>query len=235
MDYNQRLSIPDSVKTALRNLWSEVKIAKISRNSARHFQMLKDKNDLKVHLGCGIDVRSGWLNIDLSLHSTKPVAHYDSRTMFINHDLRQGLPLRAGSCALIYSSHFFEHLHYNHGLQLIHACYAALRPGGVFRLSIPDYRRAFEAYLQNDSDYFSLIDNTWLGDEYKPNIATIVDYINYFTYQHGEHKYIYDKDKLTTILSKMGFSSVISSTYKSDIDPNPPVRQRYSLYIEAVK
>ena len=153
----------------------------------------------------------------------------------MSYDLRLGLPLESCSCSFIYSSHFFEHLEFRHGLKLMTDCYRVLKPGGTFRLVLPDYREIFRAYLQGNAEYYSLIDDRWLGSMRHQNTATVVDYVNYAVYQHGEHKIIYDEDKLILLLQDLGYSSASRTDHKEGLDSGEPVRRRYSLFVEAIK
>ena len=224
------------IRAAILNLLDEIKIAKMTRDSGRSFQRLKGKKGLKVELGGGRNPRSGWVNIDLAVRfppDADPIM--DSDTVIINYDLRGGLPLEEGSCDYIYSVHFFEHLEYRHGLKLMRDCYRALRPGGTFRIVLPNFRRAFEAYLRGDSKYFDLVDIREKLPEVEPGTETLVDHINYGVYQRGEHKCIYDEEKIILILQKIGYRSVALSSYQEGMDPDSPSRRRYSFYVEAVK
>ena len=230
---------PESVKAAVRNLRREVKAAEASKESAKSFRTLEGETGLKVHLGCGEDVREGWVNIDLAPilpRRVDPAAH--ANATFIDHDLRRGLPLEDGSCDFIYSSHFFEHLEYEHGLRLMHDCYRTLRPGGVFRIVLPNLRGFFEAYLRGEKEYFDELDPfiyAYMPSVIESGTKTLIDYINFGVYQNGEHKYIYDEEKLDLILEKIGYTSVVPSSYQEGIDLDVSFRQRYSFYMEAVK
>jgi predicted SAM-dependent methyltransferase len=225
--------LPVSVKEAADNLWAEIKAAQMARRSERRFQELKGKQNLMINLGCGKDIKNGWLNIDLSVPSIDCTLCRD--TVLMSYDLRLGLPLESHSCSFIYSSHFFEHLEFRHGFKLMTDCYRVLKTGGTFRLALPDYREIFRAYIQGNSEYFSLIDDRWLGSMRHQNTATAVDYVNYAVYQHGEHKFIYDEDKLILLLQALGYSSVSRTDHKEGLDSGEPVRRRYSLFVEAIK
>jgi predicted SAM-dependent methyltransferase len=233
-------ALPEPLREALQNLWNEIAAARIARNSLKSFKALKGSTGLKVHIGAGDDIKLGWVNIDLALQvppGIDPTVHPD--TTLINHDLRMGLPLEDGSCAIVYSSHFFEHLEYGQGQRLMRDCHRVLRPGGIFRVALPNFRATFEAYLRGDHKHFELLDELQkicaVFPRMEPGTRTLVDYVNYSVYQFGEHKYIYDEAKLELILQSMGFSSATPSSFREGIDPDTPLRRRYSFYMEAVK
>jgi predicted SAM-dependent methyltransferase len=218
-------------------LADEVRLAWVARSGARRLRRLvSGHGGLRVHLGSGADVRSGWVNIDLSLNFTPtplPTSEDGRRTVYVNHDIRRGLPLPSESCEIIYSSHFFEHLDRRDGYRVMREAYRALQPGGIFRVVIPDFRACFEAYVRNDTDYFSLIDLDALfpGTEARP--LTPVDYLNYAVYQFGEHRCLYDEEKLRALLTGIGFHSVERTDYNPKVDVDSELRTRYSLYMHA--
>lgn len=227
-----------SIRRATRDLWNEFVTQHGATKAAHQFEMLTDKRDLKVHLGCGADVRAGWVNVD---SFTLPVLTgdvlKDPDTVAIQYDLRQPMPLAPESCTYVYSSHFFEHLHGEDGYRLMQDCYQFLEPNGVFRIVLPDLKAGFRAYVEKDEQYFDLLRQNLLHSIVPPysDDATLADYINFAVYQHGEHKCIYDVEKLTKMLTKIGFRSVTDSHHKPEIDSTDPVRVAYSFYVEAVK
>lgn len=216
----------------------ELHAAWAARGGERRLRRLNGAPALRVHLGSGGDVRAGWVNIDLSTTNTGAVHSSTSNgrtTVYVNYDLRRGLPLPDGSCEIIYSSHFFEHLDRRDGYRLMIDAHRALRSGGVFRVVIPDFRACFEAYVRNDADYFKLIDlnAVYPGPAAKP--LSIVDNLNYAVYQFGEHRCIYDEEKLGVLLTGVGFRSVERVAFDASVDVDAPLRRQYSLYIEATK
>ena len=62
----------------------------------------------------------------------------------------------------------------------------------------------------------------------------LIEIVNYFTHQYGEHKTLYDFIMLYDLLKRGGFSKIYK-TDKKDIDSDAPTRITTSLYIEAVK
>jgi hypothetical protein len=110
-------------------------------------------------------------------------------------------------------------------------CYRVLKPGGVFRACMPNYRASFIAYLQNDLEYFRLLDYSLI----EPECRLLADYMTYALYQYGEHICFYDEERFQVVLSRIGFRSVVPTVFRADIDIGLDLRKEYSFYIEAVK
>jgi SAM-dependent methyltransferase len=58
----------------------------------------------------------------------------------IRHDLREALPIPNDSIAVFQSEDVFEHIEYATVGKIFDEVFRVLRPGGLFRLSVPDYR-----------------------------------------------------------------------------------------------
>jgi predicted SAM-dependent methyltransferase len=229
---------PEPVRRAALSLWNEIEIARGAGRAARKFQQIRNRRDMKVHLGCGPELKSGWVNVDLDLHNTVPAITPDMapETVFINYDLRRGtLPLDSGSCSYIYSAHFFEHLEYPAGARLMRDCYRVLRPGGTFRAALPTFKAMLTAYLEGNEQYFEPFDILAVLPYLEKGTETLVDHVNFGVYSYGEHKCIYDEQKVCLLLSHIGFRDAQVSTYQEGMDPDNYLRQRYSFYIEATK
>jgi predicted SAM-dependent methyltransferase len=225
-------ALPEGVRDAVWRLRSEITLARAARRSEKSLRGLRSRTGLKLHLGCGPDLKPGWVNIDL----TPPLdreAFPD--TVFLNYDLRADLPFDAGSCDAIYSSHFLEHLECRHGRRLLRECYRVLRPGGTFRAALPNFTGLFRAYALGDHAYFDLVRIQDVLPEFDPATAALVDHVNYAVYQNGEHKCIYDEEKVVLMLRALGYTTVRASSYQEGIDPSEEVRRRYSFYVEATK
>lgn len=225
-----------AVKRATRDLGYEIFTQLGSGKSAQQFAELRGRKGMKLHLGCGYDVREGWVNVD-SFTSLPKLPSENSNTYIIKYDLRQRLPLEDESFELIYSSHFWEHLSFEDGYDLLKDCYRWLQKGGTFRIVLPDFERVFDAYLTQNRAYFDVLSNAEImpGRDGLTDGTDLVDFVNYAVYQEGQHKFIYDAAKLTRILKLIGYSEVRVTEFNSEIDISAPLRTAYSFYLEAVK
>jgi hypothetical protein len=87
---------------ALYDLFREVGALRLRRHTkavlkAKRYARAKG---LKLHIGCADNLKTGWVNIDLSAKAD------------LQLDMRERMPLTNGSVQMIYSEHFLEHLHY---------------------------------------------------------------------------------------------------------------------------
>lgn len=65
-------------------------------------------------------------------------------------DIVAGLPVKAGHCQAIYTSHVLEHLCREDCDRALANTFRYLSPGGVLRIVVPDLRALAEAYLAHD-------------------------------------------------------------------------------------
>jgi SAM-dependent methyltransferase len=188
-------------------------------------------------LGCGNQLKDGWVNLDANLNGTAPERppYRLPQTRFILYDLRAGtLPLDDCCCELIYSSHFFEHLEYDDGVRLMRDCHRALQPAGTFRAALPDFQKMFRAYLERNEKHFDLYSIFDVYPHRPPETITLCDHVNAGVYEFG-HRCIYDQEKICRVLRHLGFASVEITGYREGIDPAGEIRRRYSFYVEAKK
>ena len=231
-------SQPEPARAAFANLVKEIRLARAAATSAAEFASLHGRKGLKVHLGCGNELKDGWVNLDINLSGMVPAPPAGSLpdTRFILCDLRLGaLPLDDECCELIYSSHFFEHLEYDDGVRLMRDCRRVLQPGGIFRAALPDFPGMFRAYLARDEKRFDTYDIRDFWPSLAPETITLLDHVNFGVYQFGEHKCLYDEEKICLVLRHLGFAEVEITGYREGIDPDNELRRRYSFYVEAVK
>lgn len=201
---------------------------------------------IKVNLGCGLAVTSGWWNVDASLNAL--VAGWPSflhRIMyrvsganryytedqyctllrsnrFVHHDLGHSIPFQNGSVDYVYTSHFLEHLFEHQGVQLLKEACRVLKPGGTIRVCVPDLAYAVDLYQKGEKermlrDYFFVEDmGSFLA----------------------RHKYMYDFELLSKALLAAGFHDVTRCGYREGVVPDIEIldnRPDETLFVEAKK
>lgn len=143
----------------------------------------------RIHLGSGDHRLAGWINVDVD-----PAMAVD-----LAADLRRGMPLRSGSVDLIHSEDFLEHLDEADGKLVLRECHRVLRTGGVMRLLTPDLRALVdEIYVRRDPRHLRWCRAYLDADD--PCEA-----LNMHMRMAGDHRFIYDEEHLTSLLSDLGF------------------------------
>jgi predicted SAM-dependent methyltransferase len=149
---------------------------------------------MKLHIGCGGDIKPGWLNIDSGADGPEFCARAD----FV-HDVRKGLLPISNSVQFIYAQHFFEHLTRDEGIAFLRECKRVLVPNGVVRLSMPDLREFVRLYLDGGAQ--ALL--TWKDAGWLPKSAAQM--LNE-EFRSWGHKFIYDRAEVFASLRAAGFA-----------------------------
>jgi predicted SAM-dependent methyltransferase len=200
-----------------------------SERSEKFLRGLKG-NDNSVHLGAGDDLRPGWINLGIWPEPPSPAPGVTTLVF----DLRRGLPVPAGSCARIYSSHFFEHLPWNSGEDLMELCLVALRPGGEFRMALPDFELVLRRYLAGDQAFFDEnVPRERFPIHSRPGAESLIDFVNYAVYQDGEHLTMFDTEKAVRLLTVIGFRNARITEFDPAWDLDLPLRRASTFYVHA--
>ena len=173
----------------------------------------------KLHLGCGLNRKAGWLNVDLF-----PPAD-------LTLDLREKFPFPENTFTVIYSEHFFEHIDYPVVAgKFLAECFRVLKSGGLIRLGVPDTEWPLQEYCKVRNDgYYQLAKKTW-----HPSWCTMeMEHINYHFRQDGEHRFAYDFETLRKVLQIAGFSNVTKTNFDPGVDSES--RKIGTLYVTAVR
>ena len=145
---------------------------------------------LKIHLGAGPINIQGWVNVD---------ARDDDHV----HLVAKGFELAEfsdGTISEIYMCHVLEHFSFSEAEEVLKNLMAKLRVDGVIRLSVPDFDKLIEVYLENDKDLDSIKLAIMGGQEYEFNF----------------HKSIYNHGNLTRLLKECGYVDVVSWDTETD-------------------
>ncbi len=190
----------------------------------RSFKVKKylNLNPINLNLGCGKNLKQGFINIDISKGSN------------LRLDLRKRLPFKKNSVDYIYSEHFFEHISYTDktAILCLYDYLRILKQGGKIKIVIPDMESCFKAYTNKDFNYFNRLGVEKLIPQSKKYFS-IIDNINYAVYQFGEHKYCYDYEKMNLLLKSVGFKNIKKDKFNPSEDTE--FRKYYSMYIIAQK
>lgn len=105
-----------------------------------------------VNIGGGPFYKPGWGVLDYTGWSYA----FFPGTVDWQHNLASlhPLPLKSGSIELFYSSHCFEHLPDTFHPHLLSEMYRTLKPGGIVRITTPDFDKGFEALKEKNMDFF---------------------------------------------------------------------------------
>jgi len=194
----------------------------IARRRTLHRLATLPPKDVCINIGCGPNVLSGWINVDIAR----------SQGVDIVWDLRQGLPFASESCMAIFGEHVIEHMTKTDAEPLLRECYRVLQPGGILRLSTPDAGRFLRSYAG---------DGEFLRDTRFPERAdTLMDRANMMMREHGQHLWAYDADSLLQLLRTAGFSSALEQQFGVSVHArmrgiDSEERAFESLYVEAIK
>ena len=183
---------------------------------------------LYVQFGCGSSTAEGWLNFDSS-----PTLRVENFPLIgyvyslrgrrfprnaVYGDIVKGLPLPHGSCAAIYSSHVLEHLSLTDCRRALQNTFALLRPGGVFRLIVPNLAASIKAYLEDTSETAAeeFMRYTGLGVERRPRdlVSVLRELIG-----GSRHLWMWDYNSMRFELETAGFSNIRPCTLGDSSDP----------------
>lgn len=135
-----------------------------------------------IQYGCGWSAPTGWRNFDasptlrferlpiLGRLYTKNASRFPDNVEY--GDIVKGLPISLESCDGVYCSHILEHLSLEDFKTALYNTKRILKPGGVFRLVLPDLEYSINRYVTNASNNtdaaHEFMRETSLGYEKRP-------------------------------------------------------------------
>ena len=90
---------------------------------------------MKLNLGCGKDIRKGYINIDIYQH---PGVKLDYIC-----DVSKKIPLKNKSIEYVYIAHNLEHYNWLDAENVLREVKRVLKPKGKVRILVPDYEKIF--------------------------------------------------------------------------------------------
>lgn len=185
---------------------------------------------LYVQYGCGLSCPVGWLNFDASptlrLQRLPAIGRlFRNGTRFPDGvrygDIRKGLPLADGSADGVYASHVLEHLTLTDCAIALRNTLRLLKPGGLFRLVVPDLEGRARQYLQR-LDGGDAQANSWfmrkagLGAErHSRGVAALAR----AAFGNSAHLWMWDHRSMAAALRQAGFVDVRRCRFSDCADP----------------
>jgi SAM-dependent methyltransferase len=181
-----------------------------------------------VHYGCLFCAPESWLNFDASptlLFERVPVIgrlYSKNQQRFPANvrygDIVKGLPVPAASCQGLYCSHVLEHLAREDCRKALRNSYNYLRPGGVFRMVLPDLEGLARGYLAGAGwdacDQF--MRESMLGfEQRKRGLGGLV----YAWLGNSRHLWMWDFKGLAHELAEAGFKNIRRASFGDAQDP----------------
>ncbi|MBB4316236.1 class I SAM-dependent methyltransferase [Roseospira marina] len=176
-----------------------------------------------VQYGCGFNAPEGWVSYDSSpslrilrlpgvgrwaYRASGNAQTFPKGVRYGN--IVKGLPEEDGSCDGIYASHVLEHLSRADCQVALGRTWRLLKPGGVFRLVVPDLEGRARRYLQaraagrtDAADRF--LEESYLGLERRPSgvVGAAKRALG-----ASQHLWMYDRPSMQARLEAAGFVAI---------------------------
>jgi predicted SAM-dependent methyltransferase len=125
--------------------------------------------EILIHIGCGELNDKKYINIDARAF---PHVHVVSENIMLDD-------FYDNSVDLIYGCHVLEHVSHLNISKLLSAWYKKLKPGGVVRISVPDFDRIIDIYNDNGKDITTIQNPLMGGQDYPTNFHMVALNFNY--------------------------------------------------------
>jgi predicted SAM-dependent methyltransferase len=169
---------------------------------------------MNIHIGCEFKIGRNWKNYDISITAQIEKIPLIRKIIKINPisypkeviygDITRGSFCKNNEADNIYCSHALEHMT-REGMQTaLRNIYFMLKPGGCFRLVVPDLESRVQKYLQN-KDCDSFIETIGFGK--KKNDRTFKDFLRKIFGNSG-HLWMYDNKSMQKYLAEAGFKNI---------------------------
>lgn len=215
-----------------------------------------NSNDICLNIGSSVKVAEEWENIDASpsLRLSKfPIVGRSIVSLIkvpdwpkpIKYgDILKGLKVKENSCQLVYASHVLEHLALSDFHVAVENIYSYLKPGGIFRIIVPDLEAYISEYVKNrlDVDVSHDAAHRFMSETWTGNSGSRKNFYKRFceAFSNARHQWMWDELSLSSTLEKHGFKNVKRCSYGNWSDTKFKfVEQEYShekaICLEAMK
>jgi SAM-dependent methyltransferase len=205
---------------------------------------------MNLHYGCGLVGASDWINCDASptlrLQRLPLLGYFFEKALSPRFpsavrygNIVRGLHLLPNSCGAIYCCHVLEHLSLEDARTALRNTYNYLRPGGLFRVVVPDFEQQVATYTASEepSALTDFLTYTHLGRKRRPK-GLEMRLRELFGNSH--HLWMWDFKGLSNELTAAGFREIRRCQFGDSRDPafqsvEHPKRFDWALAIECTK
>ena len=193
-------------------------MGRLKRQAGRQFgrsdrrivaRYLRNAAEPKLHIGCGHNRMSDWLNTD----------HHPTSSDVVHLDATQPFSFADETFDYVFCEHMIEHISHSEGQSMLFECFRVLKKGGTLRISTPDLAFLIDLTRKEKSE-IQLEYIKWSAATFVPGAPddneTFV--INNFFRDWG-HTFIYDEDTLFDALIRAGFSSIVRCELQESVHP----------------
>ena len=174
-----------------------------------------------IHIGAGETVLPNFENLDF--YRFRPEATSKHR---VGHDLRYPLPYPDQTFSGAYSEHTLEHLYPGQAVALLKEVCRVLKPGAVFRCTVPDLKKYVDFYVGKEVDA-----------EFR-KFSSGCEAIWSLT-QNWVHLSVWDASMLSQKMIEAGFKTAAEKKFREGENPDllmdTEARRWETLYVEAVR
>lgn len=150
----------------------------------------------QINIGCGSDIKSGWMNLDLFPMSDE-VIKFDVTNQ---SDLDMLSSLKCGN---ILCSHLIGYINRLQAINFLKSCYYSLEPGGRIVLEFPDIVKIAKVISNPDIDDFTY--HECIRAIYAYDVTFIDEKIDFATYIFG-----YSSAYVCKLLDSIGFINIVT-------------------------
>ena len=178
---------------------------------------------IKLNLGCASRPLAGYINIDLddldALKKRYPNIQFPEGIRIFQYDIFS-LPYADGTVSEVRADSLLEHLSFLEEPKFFYEARRVLRPGGLLRITVPDFEKTIELWIKAKDDWRDFYSNTpeaiaqehWFGN-YSYSTDNRWGYLcaAIFGTQNAEgqfHKNCYTVPKIRAILKKLEFREI---------------------------
>jgi predicted SAM-dependent methyltransferase len=193
------------LRYAQRVVGAMVRPVQLQRHASRN-------KEFNVCIGCGWDVREGWLNTDYG----------PNRLDVVFLDACQLMPFADSTVDRYYAEHMIEHVPIPEAEKMLRECLRTLKPGGRIRLVTPDLKQLMRLLTEPDDpvvqQYSAGVSKVCNQPRFQTAVTNTVRTFNIAVRDWG-HEFMYDFPSLKALLEAVGFSDVQRFKVQESDDP----------------